>query len=220
MKSKICMVVVKLGVQAAYALALVLTPTVAAAGTIYTCQTPDGRLHRLEQPCGKYMEVSRQEPKIAFVAWTTRTVPTNAIAKAKTKSHTENVVALAHSDQTRTYRVKGFVENLPVNFVVDTGATFVAVPKKYALWAGIGCIKQIHMSTANGTTTACTSMIKNLHIGDIVLHDVEAVIEDNLSVVLLGQSALRSLRVEQQGGVLKLSSNTKHILASAPLEHP
>lgn len=220
MKNEICVAVVKLGVQAVYALAWALTSSVAAAGTIYTCQTPDGRLHRLEQLCGKYREVSRQEPKVTSVAWQSNAVRATAIAKTKVEGDTENIVAFAHTDQTRTYRVKGFIENLPVNFVVDTGASSVSVPTKIAKWAGIGCMAPIRMNTANGVDTACRSMIKDLRIGDIVLHDVEVVIAKNLSEVLLGQSALRSLRVEQQGGVLKLSSHTKHILASAPMEQP
>jgi len=194
--------------------------TPAVAGTIYTCQTPDGRLHRLEQPCGKYKEVSKQEPKVASVAWPTRTAQTITLAKIKASSDTENVFALARSDQSRTYRVKGFIENFPVNFVVDTGASTVAIPEKMAKWAGIGCMNQVRINTANGIDTACGSMVKDLRIGDIVLHDVEVVIAKNLSEVLLGQSALRSLRVEQYGGMLKLSAHTKHILASAPMEQP
>lgn len=220
MKNTISSITKKIGVIAVYTLALVLTPVVAAAGTIYTCQTPDGRLHRLEQPCGKYKEISRQEPKVAPVTWPTRTAHTTTLAKIKAPSDTENVFALAHSDQSRTYRVKGFIENLPVNFVVDTGASSVVIPEKMAKWAGIGCMNKVRINTANGMDTACGSMIKNLRIGDIALHDVEVVIAKNLSEVLLGQSALRSLRVEQHGGVLKLSAHTKHILASAPMEQP
>lgn len=222
MKNKINRISGKRSVRTAYslALALVLLPSIAVAGTIYTCQTSDGRLYKLEQPCGKYKEISRSEPKVTAVKWVNQIAQTTPMAKAKNSNEIENVFAFARSDQSRTYRTKGFIENLPVDFVIDTGATSVAIPTKLAEWAGIGCMKRIRMSTANGTTTACTSMIKNLHIGEIVLHDVEAVIAENLSEVLLGQSALRSLKVEQQGGVIKLSAPTKHTLASAHIEQP
>lgn len=222
MKNKIYRIPGKRSVKTAYALVLAsaLLPTVAAAGTIYTCQTDDGRLHKLEQPCGKYKEISRQEPDVTAARWVTQAVRTTSIAKAKTSNEIENVFVFAHSDQSKIYHIKGSIENLPVDFVIDTGATSVAIPTKLAEWAGIGCMKRIRMSTANGTATACTSMIKNLHIGEIVLHDVEAVIAENLSEVLLGQSALRSLKVEQQGGALKLSAPTKHTLASAHMEQP
>lgn len=218
MENKFLDLIGKCDLKVFYAFVFVwaLVPMSAIAGTIYTCQTADGRLHKLEQPCGKYKEISRQEPKVVSVTWVTHAARSTPIAKSPKVM--EMIFALAHSDQSKTYRVRGKIENLPVDFMVDTGASYVAIPEKMAGWAGLGCMKRVYMSTANGIATACTSMIKNLRIGDIVLHDVEVVIQKNLPEVLLGQSALRSLKVEQYEGVLKLSASKNQTFAAATME--
>ncbi len=121
----------------------------------------------------------------------------------------ENVTATAveltlQADRKGHFELAGAINGKPAGFLLDTGATFVAVPQKYAGRYGLQKGREIMISTANGRTTAYTTVIKQLIIGKIVLQNVKAVIHPNLEEILLGMSALKELEFIHAGGQLTI----------------
>ncbi|MEH0071329.1 TIGR02281 family clan AA aspartic protease [Pannonibacter sp. Pt2-lr] len=86
-----------------------------------------------------------------------------------------------------------------LKMMVDTGATFVALPASDARRAGIKLQEQdftARISTANGIIAAAPVKIKTLELGPLFLRDVDAVVipDASLSTPLLGMSALRRFK--------------------------
>jgi aspartyl protease family protein len=104
------------------------------------------------------------------------------------------------------YVATGFINGHEVEFLLDTGATDVAVPEHIARAAGLTFGQQGLSSTANGVVTTWNTRIDSLQLGTINLSNVEASIlpsmNDNL--ILLGMSALRQVEFTQQGRELTL----------------
>jgi aspartyl protease family protein len=98
------------------------------------------------------------------------------------------------------------VNNQPVDFMLDTGATTVAIDSQTAQKLGLPQGAPMQVSTANGITTAYRSRIDRLQLGDIVLTNLSTSIVPNLTgtEILLGMSALKQLEFHQQGNQLTL----------------
>ena len=108
------------------------------------------------------------------------------------------------------YFVTAAVNRRPASFLVDTGASFVALRDSDARAAGIfSSISDFShpVRTANGETNAARVTLDAIEIDDIRIERVDAFIlpDDQLSVNLLGMSFLSRLEsVEQRGGELVL----------------
>lgn len=98
----------------------------------------------------------------------------------------------------------------PVNFMLDTGATTIAIDADTAERLGLPFGQPIQVNTANGVTRAFMSKVDSLQLGDIRLFNIAASIVPNLatngeeSEILLGMSALKQLEFHQQGNQLTL----------------
>jgi len=93
-----------------------------------------------------------------------------------------------------------------VRFLVDTGATNVAIPMKVAKKLGLPLGRQFNTMTANGVGTAYETGIKSITLGDITLTGVDASVSEGLigEQILLGMSFLGRTRIEQDSGVMKI----------------
>lgn len=104
------------------------------------------------------------------------------------------------------YMANGRINNIPVTFLLDTGATDVAIPQGIAEAAGLQRGYSGRAATANGTITVYTTAVRQLAIGNIVLHDIDASITPSMAgdTILLGMSALRQIEFTQRGTTLTL----------------
>lgn len=98
------------------------------------------------------------------------------------------------------------INGLPADFLLDTGATTVAVSEQAARRLGLERGQRIQVMTANGVASAWRSQIDELQLGDIHLYRIDASIVPNLSgtEILLGMSALNQLEFNQQANQLTL----------------
>ena len=105
------------------------------------------------------------------------------------------------------YVANGQLNGIPVTFLLDTGATEVAIPSEVADKAGLNRGRAQQASTANGVVTVFSTEIDELRIGNIVLYDIDASITPSIlgNTILLGMSALRQIEFTQRGSNLTLS---------------
>ncbi|WP_218354079.1 retropepsin-like aspartic protease family protein [Alteromonas lipotrueiana] len=98
------------------------------------------------------------------------------------------------------YVTDGTINNTPVTFLVDTGATDVAIPASMQRKLGLNAGRTALAHTANGTVRVARTTIDTLTIGDIKLHNVKANLNPGLpeGQILLGMSVLRQLEFTQR----------------------
>jgi clan AA aspartic protease (TIGR02281 family) len=101
------------------------------------------------------------------------------------------------------------VNNAPIRFMVDTGATWVSLTHQDAVRAGVaGNLNYtLPMMTANGPAKAASVTLGGVRIGQLEIDGVEAtVMPEDAGVSLLGQSFLKRLQsYEMRGDVLTLT---------------
>ena len=101
------------------------------------------------------------------------------------------------------------INGVPLKFIVDTGATTVALNSGDARFAKIDYKRgePIQISTANGVVSAYRVTIASLKIGAITLNQVEASVLEGGSppLVLLGMSALSRLDMQRQDIAMTLT---------------
>lgn len=176
----------------AIALGWLICAAPASADAVFKCKNAEGVLQYQEKPCaGEAKSVSSWASKNGGVAEESEgSAPGPFAINRGLGGH---------------YFVNGTVNDQYLNFIVDTGATFVSLPLSVAMIAGIKCRQRIAVNTANGMSAACTAVIAKLTFGRFTLYDVEAVIQPNLGQPLLGMNVLHQFRVEQDDGQMKLS---------------
>ncbi len=113
------------------------------------------------------------------------------------------------ADNRGQYFTSGSINGASTRFVVDTGATSVALSSQEAQRLGLDYKKgQRGMtSTANGLAPTYVMKADKVSIGDITLHQVEvSVIEGaGLPITLLGMSFLNRLEMKQDSGQMTLT---------------
>ncbi len=109
------------------------------------------------------------------------------------------------------YHGTGAINGQTVDFVVDTGATWVSMNAHHARRLGIDYRYQGEphlVSTANGTVTAYKVTLRSVQVGEITLRDVEAAVleGDSPQVILLGMSFLNRVNLRREGHMLELEA--------------
>ncbi|MFK7865152.1 MAG: TIGR02281 family clan AA aspartic protease [Pseudohongiellaceae bacterium] len=109
------------------------------------------------------------------------------------------------------YVASGTINQNPVIFLLDTGATDVAIPASVAQRTGLIAGSQSLATTANGVASVFATNIEQLTIGNIELRNVRASIAPNMpgDTILLGMSALRQVEFSQRGRTLTLRQLAK-----------
>jgi aspartyl protease family protein len=107
------------------------------------------------------------------------------------------------------YSVAGEINGFPVNMMLDTGATLVAIPAALAGRMGIDYKnkgRRAFSQTAAGTTTVWIVKLDRVRIGEFEFANVEgSVSEAGLGVILLGNSVLKRLDMKTESGLLTLT---------------
>ena len=105
------------------------------------------------------------------------------------------------------FQVHGSIGGMSVRFLVDTGATAVSMSQREAERLGLAWRggKRITMQTANGIAPAWRISIDRVRIGDVELHQVDAIVsQQDMPVVLLGNSYLSRFRMQRDGDQMVL----------------
>jgi aspartyl protease family protein len=104
------------------------------------------------------------------------------------------------------YLANGQINQIPVTFLLDTGATLISIPESIA--------QRIHLKkgfptqsrTANGTITVYNTRLNSVKIGAIELNNIRATINPHMEgdEILLGMSFMKHMEITQKGKKLML----------------
>ena len=108
------------------------------------------------------------------------------------------------------FQAEGRIEGQRISFMVDTGASVIALNEKSAARFGLRPSRGDYnatVSTANGTIKAARTRLAMVELGGLIVRDVDAMVlpDEALSENLLGLSFLSKLkRFEYAGGKMVL----------------
>lgn len=104
------------------------------------------------------------------------------------------------------YVAGGRINGEPVRFLIDTGATDVALPLHVAERLSLPLRPGGISKTANGTVRTWTTRLDTVDLGGLVARQVRATVLPNMpgDEVLLGMSYLKHLELIQRGRILTL----------------
>jgi aspartyl protease family protein len=126
---------------------------------------------------------------------------TTAAAIATPEGWHDNQALTLKRDSSGQFHVTAQVNGESVKFLVDTGADIIALmpEEAEALGLEIGEMQPI-MQTASGVGYGALVTIDEIEVAGTVLHNVDAIVAQDLPVNLLGQSVLKQLGgVEMKG---------------------
>ena len=111
------------------------------------------------------------------------------------------------ADARGHFMTSGSINSATARFMVDTGATMVAMGASDARRANIDYARgqSGSMMTANGAVRVWRVTINSLRIGDVALSGIDAVVQEHdMPIVLLGMSFLNRMEMQRSGDTMTL----------------
>jgi aspartyl protease family protein len=111
------------------------------------------------------------------------------------------------ADSGGHFLTQGSINNRPVRFMVDTGASVVALSQSEADRLGLNYKdgQRVMIGTANGNSTGWQIKLNTLRVGDVESYDVSAVVTPApMPMVLLGNSYLSRFNMQRTGDQMTL----------------
>jgi aspartyl protease family protein len=135
----------------------------------------------------------KMTPTPALADTTRKATPVETSADSSVRSLTIPRDARGH------FQTEGRIEGQRIGFMVDTGASVVALNEKSAARFGLRPSRGDYnatVTTANGTIKAARARLAMVELGGLVVRDVDAMVlpDEALSENLLGLSFLSKLR--------------------------
>lgn len=111
-----------------------------------------------------------------------------------------------HQNRYGHYVATGKINNKPVTFLLDTGATLISIPSSIAEKLQLKKGYPSKNRTANGTITVYGTNLDSVSIGAIELQHIRATINPYMEgeEILLGMSFMKHLEMTQKGNMMVL----------------
>ena len=121
----------------------------------------------------------------------------------------EHLEEMVYADDRGMFRSVGTINGRTVRFLLDTGATTVAMNKSQAKNLGVDYRmkgERIVVSTASENVKGYRVRLKSVSLGKIKQRNVEAMVidGDHPGPILLGMSFLGNLKVEKEGKAMTI----------------
>lgn len=128
--------------------------------------------------------------------------------ESASQTGSRNAVTLA-ADSRGHFVVNGAVNGAHIRFLVDTGATLVAIPASEAARLGIDYRKgrRALSQTANGPAAFWHITLDSVTVGDVTITNVPGAVHEGagLDIALLGMSFLNRTEMRREGPNLTLT---------------
>ena len=156
----------------------------------------------------KLLAADTQRARVQFEGETYELGLSNHVSTAF-KARTQESVRVSR-DNLGQYRLRGSINGHFVNFLVDTGASVVAMSEAQAQTMGLSYrdAQRGRVETAQGVTDAFFLPLSSVTIGGITLTDVQGTVirGNHPTEVLLGMSFLGQVRMQDDAGVLTITA--------------
>ncbi len=120
----------------------------------------------------------------------------------------EHATVVLAADKAGHFISSGSINGSSVRFLVDTGATMVAMSVDEARRAGVNYLagERGYSQTANGVAPVYKVKLAQVTLGDITLRDIDGMVQENgaFPIVLLGMSFLGKLEMRREGSSMTL----------------
>jgi aspartyl protease family protein len=135
--------------------------------------------------------------------------PADAVATPRGAQQSANAGIVVIKSANGHFGVEARVDGRPIAFMVDTGASQIALRTSDAARLGYRPSRRdysVRIATANGEGRAALVELRRVEVGSIMLRDVSALVvpDDALNVNLLGMSFLSRVRWTHERGQLVL----------------
>lgn len=126
----------------------------------------------------------------------------------QTASEDGRAMVVLERGRSGHYLADGEINGRPVVYLIDTGATDVAMGEKTARAMGVEFGPRIRVMTAAGPARAWATRLDRVSLGGLHLNNVRATITPGLGdEVLLGMSFLKHFSLRQEDDKLIIASN-------------
>lgn len=129
------------------------------------------------------------------------------VASSRSAEPSSASVIHLNADSQGHFAADGAINGRPMKFLLDTGATVIAMDRDDARRAGVDLTtaKSVAVQTANGIVRAWQVQLASVKVGSVTLSNVEAaVMEADMPHVLLGMSFLNRMDMQRNGQVMTL----------------
>lgn len=110
-----------------------------------------------------------------------------------------------HQHSDGHYHIAGAVNDTPVTYLIDTGASLTSLSQATADRAGVTDCKPASFRTASGTISGCVGRVAQLTIGNYLVNNAVVAVMPDMEVELLGMNILSQFQISQTNGVLRLA---------------
>ena len=111
------------------------------------------------------------------------------------------------ADSRGHFMTQGAINGRTVSFMLDTGATTVAISAADALRIGLDYSKgtPVQINTANGVAAGYRLRLNSVRVGDVEVYDVDAIVsEQSMPFVLLGNSFINRFSMRREADQMVL----------------
>ena len=172
----------------------------------------EGRQHVLRvgqtSPEGVKLVLANSESAVLLIDGEEVTARLDGRVSARKRTATVKEVQVWR-DTTGMYTTVGSIDGLPVSFLIDTGATQVAMNASQARRLGIDYHvtgNPAEVTTASGVERAWMVTLDSVKVGDLEVRNVSAVVLEGKQpkVTLLGMSYLGRMEISNDGSLMTL----------------
>ncbi len=111
------------------------------------------------------------------------------------------------ADHQGHFYTTGVINGASVRFLVDTGATMISLGASDARRLGLDFNRgqKAMTQTANGQAVVSKVQLDTVRVGDVTLHNVDAMLHQNdMPIALLGMSFLNRMEMQRDGSTMTL----------------
>ena len=111
------------------------------------------------------------------------------------------------ADSRGHFMTQGAINGRPVTFMLDTGATSIAMSAADAQRIGLDYSKgqRVQMSTANGVASGYKLRLQSVRVGDVEVYDIDAIVSPQpMPFVLLGNSFINRFSMRRDADQMVL----------------